>query len=213
MNILLIDDHKLFCESLKIILEMDERISKVNVIHGKESLDEIKGNIYDIIVIDINLGNSFNENGIELSCKILEKYPDEKIVILTGYNKTMYEYESMKAGAKAFINKDIDPNLLIDKFIDVCNNSKVFDLEVENMYRGRKTIVKKENIIIEDLTFKERMILNNIRVGMEVDDLAKDMGVSKRTIFNHLGNIYSKLNVNNRQEAIYIAEKMGYFLP
>lgn len=214
MKILLVDDHKLFCKSLKVILEMDEKIDLVDTCSNQNELFQlIEKNSYDVILLDLNLGNLSEESGLDIAKQILKNNSDEKIVMLTGYNKAIYEYEAIKIETKGFIDKETDPELLIQHLDTVYRGGEVFNLEVAESYNGKKIFIKKQDTIIEGLTQRERDILEKIRLGEEIDTISNEVGISKRTVFNHLGNIYQKLGAENKQEAIYKAEKLGYFSP
>lgn len=63
------------------------------------------------------------------------------------------------------------------------------------------------------MTQREKEIIEKVRLGLEIDTISTEMGISKRTVFNHLGNIYQKLGAENKQQAVYMAEKLGYFSP
>ena len=145
MRILLVDDHKLFCKSLKVILEMDEKIDIVDICTNQnEILPFIEENNYDVILLDINLGNLSEVSGLDIAKQILKNNPDKKIVMLTGYNKAIYEYEAIKIGTKGFIDKEMDPELLIQYLCTVDNGGTVFNLEVAESYNGKKIFIKKK---------------------------------------------------------------------
>lgn len=197
MKILLIDDHKLFSYSIKMILELSETIKLVELVDDFSTVLDINYDDYDIVLIDINLTSLYQEDGLSLAQKIIENDCNAKIVILTGYSKKMYEYRAKLMGASAFLDKSIDLEDLIQKLVKINNGERIFSDEV----------------IIDLLTSREVEILELIKNGVTIDDICKQIFVSKRTVSNHLSNIFSKLGVVNRQEAIHIAEQIGYFPP
>lgn len=199
LKILLIDDHKLFALSIQIILQQYEKIENVDIISNVQELTNVNIDYYDIFLIDINLTNMSEETGLELAEKLINQYKDICIVILTGHLKLMYEEIASTIGARGFIDKNIEPEELYNilKFVD--NDGKYF----KNM--------QSEDIIYEKLTVSEIKILNLLRIGKSINEITEQVFISRRTVFNHLNNIYSKLYVNNKQEAIYKAEQLGYF--
>lgn len=197
MKILLIDDHRLFSQSIKMILELSEKIELVDIADNFSSIADINFNNYDIILIDINLTSIYQADGLVLARDIIESGCISKLVILTGYSKKMYEYRAKNIGTVGFIDKSIEPEELIKKLLMINDGGTFFSSEV----------------IVDVLTSREIEILELVRNGLTIDEICEKIYVSKRTISNHLSNIFSKLGVTNRQEAIYIAEQLGYFSP
>ena len=197
MKILLIDDHKLFSQSIKLILELSEDIERVDLMDDFSSVLDFPYDDYDIILIDINLTSLYQEDGLSLAQTIIKNGCSAKIVILTGYSKKMYEYRAKIMGSWGFLDKSIAPGELLQNLIEI--------------YQGRK--IFSDEVVVDILTSREIEILELVRNGLSIDDICEKVYVSKRTVSNHLANIFSKLGVSSRQEAIHIAEQLGYFSP
>ncbi len=197
MKILLIDDHKLFSQSIKLILELSEDIERVDLMDDFSSVLDFPYDDYDIILIDINLTSLYQEDGLSLAQTIIKNGCSAKIVILTGYSKKMYEYRAKIMGSWGFLDKSIAPGELLQNLIEI--------------YQGRK--IFSDEVVVDVLTSREIEILELVRNGLSIDDICEKVYVSKRTVSNHLANIFLKLGVSSRQEAIHIAEQLGYFSP
>ena len=197
MKILLIDDHKLFSQSIKLILELSEDIERVDLMDDFSSVLDFPYNDYDIILIDINLTSLYQEDGLSLAQTIIKNGCSAKIVILTGYSKKMYEYRAKIMGSWGFLDKSIAPGELLQNLIEI--------------YQGRK--IFSDEVVVDVLTSREIEILELVRNGLSIDNIGEKVYVSKRTVSNHLANIFSKLGVSSRQEAIHVAEQLGYFSP
>jgi len=197
MKILLIDDHKLFSQSIKLILELSEVIERVDLMDDFSSVLDFPYNDYDIILIDINLTSLYQEDGLSLAQMIIKNGCSAKIVILTGYSKKMYEYRAKIMGSWGFLDKSIAPVELLQNLIEI--------------YQGRK--IFSDEVVVDVLTSREIEILELVRNGLSIDNICEKVYVSKRTVSNHLANIFSKLGVSSRQEAIHVAEQLGYFSP
>lgn len=197
MKILLIDDHKLFSQSIKLILELSEAIERVDLMDDFSSVLNIPYDDYDILLIDINLTSLYQEDGLSLAQTIIKNGCSAKIVILTGYSKKMYEYRAKIMGSWGFLDKSIAPGELLQNLIEI--------------YQGRK--IFSDEVVVDVLTSREIEILELVRNGLSIDDICERVYVSKRTVSNHLANIFSKLGVSSRQEAIHVAEQLGYFSP
>ena len=106
INILLVDDHVLFSKSLEIALSDYPEIKNFKRINDISLLDKfIEEDAPDILLMDINLKNITSEDGLELAKRILHCHPEQKIVILSGYDLPVYRNEAKKIGVKGFINK------------------------------------------------------------------------------------------------------------
>ena len=197
MKILLIDDHKLFSQSIKLILELSEDIERVDLMDDFSSVLDFPYDEYDIILIDINLTSLYQEDGLSLAQTIIKNGCSAKIVILTGYSKKMYEYRAKIMGSWGFLDKSIAPGELLQNLIEI--------------YQGRK--IFSDEVVVDVLTSREIEILELVRNGLSINEICEKVYVSKRTVSNHLANIFSKLGVSSRQEAIHVAEQLGYFSP
>ena len=193
MKILLLDDHKIFGESLKVLLE-ERGISCTYTSSIKNFYEEVEGD-YDIILLDINLKEE--ETGFD----ILDKIHDinKKIVILTSYDMINYKKLAIEKGARDFINKSLDVDEVIER--------------LEKVYKDEKISFAEDEKIIEPLTKREEEILIEVLSGLTKKEIADKLYISERTLYNHLANIYAKLGAKNAIEAYKIAFELGYIRP
>ncbi|MCC0630533.1 response regulator transcription factor [Clostridioides sp. ES-S-0171-01] len=201
INILLVDDHMLFAKSLSIALEEYEEIEQFYSTQDVHNLSEIIINKkIDIVLMDINLRDLSEYDGLEIAYNLLETNPTIKIIMLTGYDLPVYKYEAKKIGICGFLNKNISPDDLIDSLLKV--------------YQGRTCFPSENNeLIIEDLTSMEKKILQLVCSGKKRKVIADELYISERTLSNHLQHIYDKLDVSSSVEAITKAIQMGYISP
>ncbi|QGX46650.1 response regulator [Streptococcus equinus] len=199
MKILLIDDHKLFAKSIQLMCEQFDEIDVLDTLTTNFDNLDINLAYYDIVLLDINLTNISKENGLDLAEKLIQKNPELKIAMLTGYVKSVYEERAKKIGTYGFIDKNIEP----DKLLRV----------LKIIYSGREYFESYQcKEYLEELTKQEVVILDLSRKGHTIKEIEEKLYISRRTVFNHLSHIYEKLSVNNKQEAIYKAEQLGYFM-
>ncbi|MCC0782646.1 response regulator transcription factor [Clostridioides sp. ES-S-0108-01] len=201
INILLVDDHMLFAKSLSIALEEYEEIEQFYSTQDVHNLSEIIINKkIDIVLMDINLRDLSEYDGLEIAYNLLETNPTIKIIMLTGYDLPVYKYEAKKIGICGFLNKNISPDDLIDSLLKV--------------YQGRTCFPSENNeLIIEDLTSMEKKILQLVCSGKKRKVIADELYISERTLSNHLQHIYDKLDVSSSVEAITKTIQMGYISP
>lgn len=152
----------------------------------------------DIILMDINLKNISSEDGLELAKQILSRYPEQKIVILSGYDLPVYRSEAKKIGAKGFVNKNIEPEKLVSILSKIMQGIIYFDREIP---------------FIEGLTDSEKQIIQLIADGMKRREISSILCISERTLSNHLQHIFEKLGVTSSVEAVTKAIQMGYISP
>ncbi|HHJ8416791.1 TPA: response regulator [Streptococcus pyogenes] len=199
MKILLIDDHRLFAKSIQLLFQQYDEVDVIDTITSHFNDVTIGLSKYDIILLDINLTNISKENGLEIAKELIQSTPHLKVVMLTGYVKSIYRERAKKVGAYGFVDKNIDPKQLISILKKVYSGKKYFEQIESQDY-------------VESLTDQEIAILNLSKKGFSIKEIEETLQISRRTVFNHLTHIYSKLLVNNKQEAIYKAEQLGYFM-
>lgn len=199
MKVLLIDDHKLFSKSLAIVLsdfpDIEEFSSTNDVEHIAEIVEKSQP---DILLVDINLGHSVQEDGLFLTKQLLGRFPEQKIVILSGYDLPAYRREAQKIGAKGFVNKEVEPEELFQILCSI---------------QSGMTYFLSENVMLEDLTVSEKQVLRMIAGGHRRKEIAMQLHLSERTVSNHLQHIFEKLQVASSVEAVTKAIQLGYLSP
>lgn len=196
MKIILLDDHKLFGSSIKLLLEEQDEIEFCDYVSTIDDLFKyLKIKNYDIVLLDINLKSE--KTGLELIGEVLEIYPDINVVILTSYDLKNYKETAYKLGVKDFINKSVEIDDLIERIVRVNEGkNKIFNINDKPL-----------------LTDSEKIVLKELVKGSNKKDIANKLFISERTLYNHISNIYSKLGVNNAIEAFNKAMELGYIDP
>lgn len=196
MKIILLDDHKLFGSSIRLLLEEQDEIEFCDYVSTIDDLFkylQIKN--YDIALLDINLKSE--KTGLDLIGEVLEIYPDINVVILTSYDLKNYKETAYKLGVKDFINKSVEIDDLIERLVRVNEGKhKIFNINDKPL-----------------LTDSEKIVLKELVKGSNKKDIANKLFISERTLYNHISNIYSKLGVNNAIEAFNKAMELGYIEP
>lgn len=199
MRVLLIDDHVLFAQSLAIALSDFSEIERFSNTKDISRLETVMAQEKpDILLMDINLGKLTQEDGLLLAEQILKRFPEQKIVILSGYDLPAYRKEARKIGVKGFVNKEVEPEELLNILISICEG---------------KTYFQQENSMIEDLTDTEKQVLCLLADGTKRKEIAKQLFLSERTVSNRLQHIFEKLQVNSAVEAVTKAIQLGYIPP
>ena len=196
MKIILLDDHKIFGQSIKMLLdEQADDISCSYVSDAQKFLKMIKEEAYDIFLIDINLKD--DKTGLDLIKDLIEDNPKQKIIVLTSYDLDNYKDMAFDLGVKDFINKSVEIEELLEK--------------IKNVYDGNYKKIDK--YIADPLTKREIEVLKELIKGESKKNIAKKLFISERTLYNHIANIYDKLRAKNIVEAYNKAMKLGYIDP
>lgn len=196
MKIILLDDHKIFGESLKMLLEeQEDEILCDYVSNTCDFLNRIQKDAYDIFLMDINLKDQ--KTGLDLIKDLIDDHPKQKIIVLTSYDLDHYKDMAFKLGVRDFINKSVEIEELLER--------------IKNVYRGNHKKIDK--YIADPLTQREIEVLKELIKGQNKKGIARKLFISERTLYNHIANIYGKLSVNNIVEAYNKAMELGYIDP
>ncbi|HON17996.1 MAG TPA: response regulator transcription factor [Salinivirgaceae bacterium] len=205
-KVAIVDDHQLFREGLKILLEGIPTISQVlDFQSGREFLQMLDKVLPDLVFMDIQMPDL---DGISTTTLALQKYPDIKIIALSMYSDENYYSAMINAGAKGFIVKSAGFNEVETAIKVVSEGSHFFSEEI--LTRMLKVVTKKnETTPISNLTEREEEILLYICQGMSNQEIADILSISKRTVDKHRENILNKTNTRNTAGLVIYAIKTG----
>ena len=205
-KIIIVDDHHLFRNGLKLLLNGIENFKVINEAENGIELLEIlsKDGIPDVILLDIEMPKM---NGIETAEKVLELYPEAKIIVLSMYGDEEYYYKMINIGAKGFMLKNSNINDVESAIETVCKGGNYFSAELLlNTIKNIKKINKQpENDC--NLSEREIEILIDICKGLSNQEIADKLFISKRTVDKHRANIMEKTNSKNTANLIMFSIK------
>ncbi|MGI2335339.1 MAG: response regulator [Dehalogenimonas sp.] len=216
IKVLLADDHVIVREGTR---EMLERQSDMHVVaEANDGLDAVElARIYrpDVIVMDIAMPNM---NGIEATREIKKVLPATAILILTAYDSDQYVMALIEAGAAGYMLKNARGNQLIDAIRAVHSGENILQPSTTRRVidqLSKNNPAKKEeeeaDSLSHALTEREMEVLKLAAKGVSNRDIADQLFLSSRTVQTHLSNIFKKLNVASRTEAILYGLKRGWF--
>jgi DNA-binding NarL/FixJ family response regulator len=211
IRVLLADDHSLFREGLRSLLEDQDDIEIVGEAEdGLEATRLVPKLKPTVVLMDINMPVI---DGVEATRIILKENQDVEIVILTMYPQDEYVFQALKAGAKAYLLKDTRSKKLLEVIRSVHQGQAVISADMTSMLLDefRRLATKKDEAEpkFQTLTDQEKRILTLVADGASNKDIATDLNLSERTIKNYLSIIFQKLQVNNRTEAAIRAMRDG----
>jgi len=189
-KIIIVDDHQLFRNGLKFILNEIKNIQVVGeASNGQEFLDLLEYGIPDLVLMDINMPVM---NGVTAAKIALEKYPHLNILVLSMYGETEYYNTMIDIGVKGFILKDVDNKELEDSINKVISGGTYFSQELLlNLIKNKSF---NENII---LTKREKEVLELICKGYSNQQISDQLFISQRTVERHRSNLLLKTDSKN----------------
>ena len=204
-NVLIVDDHLVVREGLKLILETNELYSVIGEAeNGERALQLIEIQKPDVILLDLNMPIM---SGLDTIQVLNDQGIDIPIIILTTYNEDELMVKGIQLGAKGYLLKDTSREELF-RTIEAAVRGETL-LQPHVMERILYSKEQKKHAISRFekpiLTERELFILQAVARGYRSKDVAFDMGLAERTIKAHLTNIYNKLGVNTRTEAVAVA--------
>ena len=209
-KVLIVDDHLVVREGLKLILETNDLFQIIGEANnGKVALDMIDKSKPDIILLDLNMPIMSGLDTLKTMGELGIAIP---VIILTTYNEDDLMVKGIELGAKGFLLKDTSRENLFRTLESAIRGETLLQPDVMVKILNYKQ--EKSNSYTQQstsLTDKELFILQAVAKGFKSREIAFDMGISERTVKAHLTNIYNKLGVNSRTEAVAIAIGQGLF--
>lgn len=209
ISVAIVDDNSFLIHSTQEKLSFfDDLNLKFTASDGKELISKlIKDTKIDLILLDIEMPEM---NGIEAAQIIKAKYPQIKIIMFTTFDNDENIFKAIKAGADGYLLKEISPKNLYNSIIETINGgaSMTPSIAMKTLRLFRNSIdfevdIKKEDI---NLSTREIEVLEQLSSGLKYEAIASNLELSNGTIRKHVENIYKKLQVHNRLEAIQKAK-------
>ena len=204
IRIIIADDHQLFRNGLKILLNAFPEFEVTGeASNGEEFLKILRNTDAEIALMDINMPEM---DGIEATRKGLKLNPDIKIIALSMYGEEEYYYKMVDAGAKGFVLKDSDISEVKEAILTVSRGGSYFSQEL--LYHVIQKIKHRENESKSaNLSKREKEILLKICEGLSNQEIAETLFISKRTVDKHRANLLGKTNSKNTASLILFAIK------
>ncbi|MHA6533477.1 response regulator [Paenibacillus sp. BAC0078] len=209
-KILIVDDHFVVREGLKLILETSEQFQVVGEAeNGSQALPMIKELQPDVILMDLNMPVM---GGLETMQELRNQECSIPVIILTTYNEDELMISGLAMGAKGYLLKDTSRENLFRNIESAVHGETLLSADImERVITAKaheKGSISSQNEATP-LTDKEISILQAVARGFKSKVIAIDMGISERTVKAHLTTIYNKLGVDSRSQAVAVALERG----
>ena len=202
IKISIVEDDKEIRESLAILIEGTDGFSCISHYGSVElALEKIEQDAPNVILMDINLPGMSGIEGVKL---IKENMPDCEIIMQTISENDKDVFDSLCAGACGFLKKNTPPAKLLDAITEAVNGGAPMNMDIARLVVNS---FKPEQSKNNPLTDREKEVLRNLCEGKSYKMIAGDLFVDINTVKFHIRNIYRKLEVNSKGEAIVKAMK------
>jgi DNA-binding NarL/FixJ family response regulator len=217
-RIVLVDDHALFRLGMRHLLERETDLEVIGEAEdARSAIDMAVESNPDVVLMDLSLPSP---GGIEATQRIKRQLPTTAIIVLAAAEDEDSLFDAIKAGAAAFILKEVNPADLVAVIRRVASgeyliNDKVFSRpavasRVLKEFRELAIYGQEAAPIFAPLSPREVEILDNIAQGMTNKQVAYALSISEQTVKNHMSSILRKLSVNDRTQAVVYAMKQGW---
>jgi DNA-binding NarL/FixJ family response regulator len=213
IRLLVVDDHTLFREGLRAIFLAVTDIEVLGeAASGEEAIDKAQQLTPHVILMDIQMGEM---NGIEATARILERLPDTKIIMLTMIEDSESLFAAMMAGARGYVLKGADKSEVLRTIRSVASGDVLFGAAIANRvtdyFRNLNRVQSPLPAVVPfpELSERELGVLDRIARGLNNHEIAAQLNITVKTVSNHISNIFSKLQVADRAQAIVKAREAG----
>lgn len=209
LRILVVDDHPLVRNGLRALLSSVPAMSVVGeAANGQEAITQALDLQPDIILMDLHMPEL---NGVEATRQIVQASPRTGILVLTMLEDDASVFAAMRAGARGYLLKGADQAEVLRAIEVIAHGEAIFSPSIAQ--RLMQYFANMQSILPQsafpDLTGREREILGMMALGKSNAEIAEELVLSPKTVSNHVSNIFSKLQVVDRAQAVLRARKAG----
>jgi len=207
VRVLIADDQTLFRSGLAKLLNEDPRVEVVGqAFDGADAAKQAAKLKPDVVLMDLKMPNV---DGIEATRQIVEADPNVKVLILTTFETDNHVIQALKVGASGYVLKDSSAEAITSSIVAVMSGEKVMASAVANRVLEMLTGTTTPKEFYDGLTNREIEILKLLANGMANKQIAYRLKISEKTVRNHGSNMYEKLGIYERSQAVLYAVKKG----
>lgn len=207
----IVDDNNFLIDSVKEKLSFFSNISVIfTAENGRVCMEKLQeSSLPSIILMDIEMPEM---NGIEATAIVKKDYPEIKVIVLTVFDDDENIFNAIQAGADGYLMKDTGPQELYDALVNTMEGGAVMTPSIAyktlNLLRSPLNIEKTDKQNFTTLTKREIEVLEKLSTGMPYTAIADSIFIAPSTVRRHIENIYKKLQVHSKVEAIDLAKRI-----
>jgi DNA-binding NarL/FixJ family response regulator len=209
IRVAVVDDQRLFARGLSGLVELLPGVEVVGVAYnGEEAIALCRKEEPDVILMDISMPKM---DGISATREIKALLPRAAVIILTGHEEDEHVFEGIKAGAQGYLLKDSEPEDLSRAIHTVYAGDTIIapDLAQKMLTTFEGGRLGGSAHLAPPLTERELEVIKALAQGMSDRQIARSLGISEKTVRNHTSNIYRKLHIFDRTQAVIYAVREG----
>ncbi|MEK6618747.1 MAG: response regulator transcription factor [Nitrospirota bacterium] len=212
IKVLIADDHRVVREGLVAILKTKENIEVVGEAQdGQEAVEKARTLEPDVILMDVSMPRM---GGVEATRLIKREFPHIGIVALTMYDEQQYIFDLVRAGATGYLLKDTESAQIVEAIRAISRGESLIHPSVASKILAEFSLLaqkkgKKPSWVEHDLTEREITVLRLVADGKTNKEIANSLGLSEKTVKNHVRNIFHKLQVYDRTQAAILGIRKG----
>jgi len=210
IRILIVDDHEMVRDGLSVMMEREEDFTVVGEAqNGKEAVEMVSELRPDVVLMDLRMPEM---DGVEAMRQIRAKQDDVKFLVLTTYDTDEYIFDAIQAGAKGYLLKDASREELFRAVRTVNRGDSLIEPAVVSRVLDRLTELSRRAAQGPDhlaLSEREVEVLQLMARGSANKQIAGDLSITESTVKTHVANIFQKLEVSHRTEAVTKAMSQG----
>ncbi|WP_410639377.1 response regulator [Amycolatopsis sp. lyj-346] len=207
LRVLVVDDHPLFRIGVGTLLAAEPGIEVVGeAASGADAVTSAAALRPDVVVMDLHLPDL---SGIQATRHIVAANPGTGVLMLTMADESESVFAAMRAGARGYLLKDAEPDEIIRAVQAVARREAIFGPDIANRVLAFFNQPPASEPVFPELTGREREVLALIAAGHSNSLIASTLCLSPKTVRNHISNVFAKLHVADRAEAIVRARDAG----
>ena len=207
LRVLLADDHPMFRDGLAVALGALAGVDVVGAVSsGEEAIAEAARLQPDVVVMDINMPGV---NGIDATRRIVAESPHIGVLVLTMFDEDESVFQAMRAGARGYLLKGADRDDVLRAVHAVGRGDAIFGPALAQRLIGYFAAGRAGAVPFGDLTEREREVLELVARGHSNVEISRALMISAKTVRNHVSNVFAKLQVSDRAQAIVRAREAG----
>jgi DNA-binding NarL/FixJ family response regulator len=207
VKVLIADDQTLFRSGLARLLEEDPRVQVVGqAVDGADVVKRAAALKPDVVLMDLKMPGV---DGVEATRRIVSELPEIKVLVLTTFDADSYVLQALRAGASGYVLKDSQPAAIVSSILAVMAGERVMATAVANRVLDMLTGTTTTKEFYDGLTAREIEILKLLATGQPNKQIARRLGISEKTVRNHVSHMYEKLQIYDRSQAVLYAVRKG----